>query len=393
MSVLKSADLELLSAYLDDALLPEERAAVEQRLLAEPALRAELEALRAVVDQVRALPELTAPRDFRLDPAVYGQKQPVRPVSAPRRAVVSRAYFRWGSGLSALAAAITLVIGVLGLLGPQFNNVMVQLEAVQMDDSAAQQSVESGQRAVEAPQVSAPSAVAVFPTGTLAPPLVGRGGAESGGVGGADLTPPAPAVEEAIPLEALEAAVEEEVTTQTLPEAEVFAAESLAEGESAPAAAGEPPTVGLPAGAGLPADAEDSVGPDAALGMGGGGATPAPLQAPVTRGADDEANAVDQAPPAADALSPTTKSLAPTLPVTEVALLPTPTAAPTMAIAEAQDAVRQPAVEEAPTAALQPQTRAVEDRAGLRLDPGIFIGASVVLLALAVALFALSRRR
>ncbi len=118
MPALTPADLELLSAYLDNELTPAERAALERRLAAEPALVAELEALRSVVVQARALPLLKAPRDFRLDPAIYG-----RPVARPaaRRALdrrvtpVQRAY-RWSSAISALAAVLVLALGVMGLL-------------------------------------------------------------------------------------------------------------------------------------------------------------------------------------------------------------------------------------------------------------------------------------
>ncbi len=117
------ADLELLSAYLDDALAPAERAALESRLKTDSVLRAELAALRGVQDAVRALPVLKAPRDFRLDPAVYGRRAPAR-----------RAYpaARWnrparlGSALSALAAAIVLAIGLLGIVERGAPSLMLQ---------------------------------------------------------------------------------------------------------------------------------------------------------------------------------------------------------------------------------------------------------------------------
>lgn len=61
-------DLELLNAYIDNALDADGRAALEARLNVEPELRRELETLRAVADMVRALPTLTAPRSFALTP-------------------------------------------------------------------------------------------------------------------------------------------------------------------------------------------------------------------------------------------------------------------------------------------------------------------------------------
>lgn len=116
MNDLTPADLELLSAYLDDELAPAERAALERRLAADARLRAELEALRGVAARVRALPVLAAPRDFRLDPAVYGRRE-AGGLRMPIRNVPPRRLYGWASALSAAAAALVLLVGVLGLLG------------------------------------------------------------------------------------------------------------------------------------------------------------------------------------------------------------------------------------------------------------------------------------
>lgn len=69
-------DLELLSAYLDGELSDRERTVLEQRLAHESALQHTFDDLRATVALVRDLPRLKAPRDFRLDPAVYGHPTP-----------------------------------------------------------------------------------------------------------------------------------------------------------------------------------------------------------------------------------------------------------------------------------------------------------------------------
>lgn len=90
-------DLELLSAYLDDALTAEERAALEARLETEAGLRRELARLRATIDLIGTLPTLPAPRDFRLTPRM------VR-----RPSIITSAAF---SAMSAAAAIILLVIG------------------------------------------------------------------------------------------------------------------------------------------------------------------------------------------------------------------------------------------------------------------------------------------
>lgn len=92
-------DLELLSAYLDGELNPEERASLETRLADDPTLRRELNTLRATVELIGTLPTLRAPRNFTL------------PQSTRRsRTVPFPALF---SAVSAAAALALLVAGIL----------------------------------------------------------------------------------------------------------------------------------------------------------------------------------------------------------------------------------------------------------------------------------------
>ncbi|MFN8035150.1 MAG: zf-HC2 domain-containing protein [Acidimicrobiia bacterium] len=108
--------VELLDAYLDGELTPAERAEVETRLAASPALRAELREAAAVRDAVRALPVLDLPpdvvaavRDERADPP----NAEVADELAARRGRDGRRSWR-GAGLVAggAAAAIVLVAAV-----------------------------------------------------------------------------------------------------------------------------------------------------------------------------------------------------------------------------------------------------------------------------------------
>jgi hypothetical protein len=69
---------EQLNAYLDGELRGAARGQFEARLAAEPELRAELSQLRAVKQGVGQLPRLRAPRNYTLDPAVYGRPVPAR---------------------------------------------------------------------------------------------------------------------------------------------------------------------------------------------------------------------------------------------------------------------------------------------------------------------------
>jgi len=98
-------DWDALSAYLDNQLPPAERAALEARLAAEPALRDAMDGLRAVQGALRELPLLTSPRNLTLTPA---QARPVR------RVIVFPAVV---SGLSAVAAILLIAAG-LGILRP-----------------------------------------------------------------------------------------------------------------------------------------------------------------------------------------------------------------------------------------------------------------------------------
>lgn len=102
-------ELEMLSAYLDNALPDAERRAVEQRLSTEPALRTALESLQRTVLVLKSAPLLAPPRDFTLNPAQYRR--------AARRPLRSA----WlTAGMIGTAAALVLValVAVQNLTSP-----------------------------------------------------------------------------------------------------------------------------------------------------------------------------------------------------------------------------------------------------------------------------------
>lgn len=70
---------ETVSAYVDDALTPKQRQQFEQELAQDSALQAEVTQLQELKQNLRRLPRRSAPRNFTLDPAVYGapQRQPL----------------------------------------------------------------------------------------------------------------------------------------------------------------------------------------------------------------------------------------------------------------------------------------------------------------------------
>jgi anti-sigma factor RsiW len=112
---LNDADLELLSAYIDSQLANDERAALEERLRREPALRAALDELRATVVLLHELEPLKPPRSFTLDPQIY----------QPRRTSLF-ARLNLGSALTAVVLAFLClaVFTIRGLL-PTSNTASV----------------------------------------------------------------------------------------------------------------------------------------------------------------------------------------------------------------------------------------------------------------------------
>jgi hypothetical protein len=95
-------DVELLSAYLDNALSNEERAALEARFAADADLRRELERLRLTKNLIGALPVLRPPRPLTI----------TREMVAPPRILVFPATVAF-SAISAAAAIILLLAGAI----------------------------------------------------------------------------------------------------------------------------------------------------------------------------------------------------------------------------------------------------------------------------------------
>lgn len=97
---------ELLSAYVDDQVTPEERQAVESQLAVDPATARQLAELRYAVDLLAELPPVSAPRAFTLS---QDQVEPAR-ARWDWLAWLKPAYLR---GMMALAAVclLFLVIG------------------------------------------------------------------------------------------------------------------------------------------------------------------------------------------------------------------------------------------------------------------------------------------
>lgn len=93
---------EALSAYLDDALAPAEREKMEAQLAASNELRAQLQQMRVLRQEMRSMPRRRVPRNFTLDPALYGR---------PQRSSLANAYpiLRTATALTAFLFVIALV--------------------------------------------------------------------------------------------------------------------------------------------------------------------------------------------------------------------------------------------------------------------------------------------
>ena len=112
-------DLELLSAYLDNELTPEQQQIVESRLEKETNLRDKLKTLSKTKSTLRSLPHLKAPRNFTLTPEMVTVKRKKHPplVNALRLA-------------SSLAALLLVVlIGVEYVFNGGFTIGMMASEA------------------------------------------------------------------------------------------------------------------------------------------------------------------------------------------------------------------------------------------------------------------------
>lgn len=107
-----SAELtqEALSAYLDNALAPAERQRLERQLAQDARLQAELRQMRLLKQQLAQLPRRRVPRNFTLDPALYGR---------PQRQPLLQLYPAL-QGATALAALIFILLLGLGFFQGQF---------------------------------------------------------------------------------------------------------------------------------------------------------------------------------------------------------------------------------------------------------------------------------
>jgi len=101
---------EWVNAYLDGELSPGEAGRFEAELQQDPALRTELGQLRQIKASIQQLPQVRAPRNYTLDPAVYG-------APAPRPAAQWLPAVRVATALAAFFFILTVVLDLMSPVG------------------------------------------------------------------------------------------------------------------------------------------------------------------------------------------------------------------------------------------------------------------------------------
>lgn len=141
-STVEEKRLEAIGAYLDNALTAAERERFERQLAGDAGLSAELEQMRTLKMQMRAMPRRRVPRSFALDPALYG-----RPKSQP----LMRAYpiLRGATALTAFFLIFTLALGAFRgqFAGGTMSEAVpqtVMIEAAQEEAADAELAQEAG---------------------------------------------------------------------------------------------------------------------------------------------------------------------------------------------------------------------------------------------------------
>jgi hypothetical protein len=156
-------DWQLLSAYMDDQLAPQEKQALELRLQKDPALQAEWQSLRQTRAMLRAAPKRKAPRSFALS------AEQAR--LAARRKSIFFPILSFSSAISTLLLILTLLLRLTpagSLTAMSADMAAPQAEMMAAEPAAAQESIPP---------------IIIWGESNLQPPVFanGRGGSGGGG--------------------------------------------------------------------------------------------------------------------------------------------------------------------------------------------------------------------
>ena len=169
-------DGELLSAYLDGQVKPDELRRVETHLGTCPACQSELASLRQTVTMLHALPRVPVPRAFTLSEAQVGLRRPA-PAGGPT----------WFGGMARGLAAVSAVA------------LVAVMAAVLLRQPSWQPSQNIAQLAAPAPAAEAPAASALAASAATADAVIARveptdtaQASKAAGASGAPVTAQAP---------------------------------------------------------------------------------------------------------------------------------------------------------------------------------------------------------
>lgn len=207
--MLSDRDYDLISGYLDDVLSESERAEVESRLVTDSEFANELNAIRRTIALVKSLPELTAPRDFRLTreqaadidrenaQMSWPSKRNTRMSWPSKRAPIA---FRQALVplMSAAASVVMILAGFIALVGSPAGRATLNSAGVAMLDTSIQTetaAVDPADTTFESvvaasPQNSATAPAPIAPTGEESE-TAGNEPGSGGGFDGDETVPPA----------------------------------------------------------------------------------------------------------------------------------------------------------------------------------------------------------
>lgn len=156
---MKTRDLELLSAYLDGALSPEQVARLELQLKTDPQLRAEFEALQQTRALLRQMPRRRAPRNFTLSPRQVASRPPM-PRLYP--------FLQWSTALTMLFLALSL--GLQFVVSPALRQeaMMPAMRAMSAEEGGEAPPLLSVEMSTPLPESAQPGILAL-PTSTPEP--------------------------------------------------------------------------------------------------------------------------------------------------------------------------------------------------------------------------------
>lgn len=171
---LTERDYDLLSLYIDDALTPPERRAIESRLASDAEFRAELDALRRTIELVKSLPEMVAPRDLRLTLQIAAEVlAELKAAQPPKRR--SSVVYRLTTIASAAASLVLVLAGALMLLQPERSSSSLPpggAETVAVADAMLTEAPSTEIRALDTDE-AIPTIGFIIPSGTVQPYATG----------------------------------------------------------------------------------------------------------------------------------------------------------------------------------------------------------------------------